>query len=785
MKDEAPSRRAAWALRAGPLLLNLLVFGPVYAGISSFYWRDILTNYIPNLAWLTARITAGDLPLWNDRIVGGMPFWGDPVQAVLYPGHILLLLLKNLHPAWSFSVFAGVHYLAAQLGYIRLFRKLGCRSWVAFIGSAALVYGAVGLALHTAVQFLCAFTWLGWVAAALLDHLRRPDARSTLVLSLWTALIVTTGDLQAAYLLGLLALAASEPWRRGNRRKFLLTGAAFGLAGVLSAAAIVPGFELSWNSARARTNTAGYVQSWSWNPARVIEWFAPALIDPPDGAAIHTEKVSRPGSEGQGPYFPRAAPGYLCLMLLPLAVLAARTDRRVRWLIACAGLALLMAAGDYLGIYGIAYRAVPGWNQFRFPERLFLHFLMAAYGAGILSLELLLRGTVNVPNRLLPLVWIVPAALVTGAGLADAALWPGLLGVPVFPAYVDYLHGVFAESLLLLGAAAAGWFLLVSGGRERTAAWALGGLVLLELVIAGLPVLRQVPLAAFPQQGILDRAVAARFARDSGEAGIRTVPPRIHIEFDRETRGEGSRLTRAALDWQRLPGDLIMLTPYSMLGGYNSSLPLDQDLASKAILGATGSRLQSLDYLVTGKEQGVESSQFDCGAPIADLPVKLCRFKSALLPVRAPRRWATGVSERALSDPAWDPAAGEYLGRLSGKPSPDAPERSGEAASVADGTARIRVTEWKPELRRIEVERGEDGPVVTRDNYFPGWNVYVNGVRGTTLCANGFQLAAWVPKGRSAVEFRYEPVSVTAGLWITVLSFVATIAGLLAARHKA
>lgn len=757
------------------IALNLLVFGQVYAGTAFLYSRDILTNYVPNGAWFASRVLSGEIPLWNDRILGGMPFWGDPVQAVLYPGRILQLLLSPLHPVHSYGIFAGLHFLVAQAGFRKLLQRLGCRSWIAFAGSAAVAYSPAALMLHTAIQFLCGFAWLGWAGAAVLDHLGRPDRRTVLRLSLWTVLLVTAGDLQAAWLFGAVTLLACRPWVRESRQLAIQAGFAFVLAGFMSAAVIIPGAELSLNSSRRFINTPEQAQNWSWNPVRTAEWFIPGLFDPPESAAIDTGALSRPVVPGQGLYFPRASAGLFAFCLLPLAIMGAVTSRMVRWLLAISVAALIMAAGEYAGLYRLAYEVLPGWNQFRFPERLFLHFTVALTLAVALTLERFLRGELSPGGRLLLWSWMLPAVLVPATGyVSSGGFWPELAGIEIFPAYLEHVRTASLEGLLFAALAAVAFGMLMVR-RAQAVPWLFGILVAAEIAIVSLPVLRTASPELFP----LPMPLVTELPDDTG-----AVPLRLHVDADMVFRGENSRMLRAAYDWRRLVGDLVMLTPWSIPGGYNSSRPLDHDLATRIIPGMTGLRLQSVSLYLAGPDRvpGPESG-FLCDLQLKAFPASICGLPSALPAARAPARWdypgtVDALKER-LSDPSWDPRLIEYIGRLSGG---DVPPRSGSELSAP---AEITISRWSPELKRIELDRNDPGPVVLRDNFFSGWKAYVNGRETPVFAANGFQLAAWTPAGRSTLEFRYQPWTVTAGLLVTVVTFLGVLGAAWRSRQDA
>lgn len=75
-----------------------------------------------------------------------------------------------------------------------------------------------------------------------------------------------------------------------------------------------------------------------------------------------------------------------------------------------------------------------------------------------------------------------------------------------------------------------------------------------------------------------------------------------------------------------------------------------------------------------------------------------------------------------------------------------------------------------------EVNTGTSGILVTSEIYYPGWEVYVNGERGTVLQVDGTNRGVVVPEGDSRVEFRYRPLEVRIGA-ILQLGALAGICG--------
>jgi len=69
-----------------------------------------------------------------------------------------------------------------------------------------------------------------------------------------------------------------------------------------------------------------------------------------------------------------------------------------------------------------------------------------------------------------------------------------------------------------------------------------------------------------------------------------------------------------------------------------------------------------------------------------------------------------------------------------------------------------------------------DGLLILTEQDFPGWNVYVNGVKKEVLTADMIFRGVALEAGEHEVVFRYEPRSIRSGLWISGLSALAIAA---------
>jgi len=122
-----------------------------------------------------------------------------------------------------------------------------------------------------------------------------------------------------------------------------------------------------------------------------------------------------------------------------------------------------------------------------------------------------------------------------------------------------------------------------------------------------------------------------------------------------------------------------------------------------------------------------------------------------------------------LADPQFDPAQSVIVA-----------EGAGSAAS-AGATASILA--YAPEHVRIATQGA--GYLVLTDAWYPGWAATLDGVPVPILRADLMFRAVWVPAGAHTVEFRFEPDSVRAGLWISGAAWAALLALFAAGAYAA
>ena len=110
----------------------------------------------------------------------------------------------------------------------------------------------------------------------------------------------------------------------------------------------------------------------------------------------------------------------------------------------------------------------------------------------------------------------------------------------------------------------------------------------------------------------------------------------------------------------------------------------------------------------------------------------------------------------------------------------DAQVRNGlRVVSPQVGGVPPRVVEETPTFAKVELELQDPGYLVVAQAYFPGWKAKVNGAEVPVHRANYAFSAIEVARGKSEVEFYYDPDSLRWGVWIGHASLLAAIAPLL------
>ena len=89
------------------------------------------------------------------------------------------------------------------------------------------------------------------------------------------------------------------------------------------------------------------------------------------------------------------------------------------------------------------------------------------------------------------------------------------------------------------------------------------------------------------------------------------------------------------------------------------------------------------------------------------------------------------------------------------------------ATTLPAGSAKSRILHESNNTVEVQARVAQPSLLYLSDTYFPGWNAYVDGIKTKIYRANYNFRAVPLPPGIHRVEFRYEPMSFYAGVWIS------------------
>jgi len=799
MTRNAPKTRKSTALARAPFVLTRGWAAAALAVITVLLFHQVLlggmTFSAPDATAPVGFVRMGEqslyqdhvYPLWNPFVFLGMPsFASGAYNPLIYPPDWPLALVAKVVPLPELT-WLILYYFLGGLFFFLLAREWGARPEGALIGAVALMFGpnlvAVGSHGHGSQMvnsaYLPLLLWLatrwmrrgglhhlGWLALAGGFQMLRGHAQ--IAFYTWAAVGLYVAVEVVAGLLDARANRATLPVPVLLARAAAVGGAmvlAFGMAGFYN----LPLRDYARYSIRGGGAGGGvgmeYATAWSLAP-----WELPTVVIPGAvGFGGATYWGGMPFTD-----YPNA---YVGMITVALALPALLSVGRLRvFALILGGLALLIAMGRYLPLYGLLYEHLPLFNKFRVPVMILLLFQLAATLGLAWGWSAVLDAPAAKPrDRMERLLFATGAVLIVLLLLATIGRdgWrAGYLGAvrshrPDLPpqvaegAFAGFVGDLVRVALFgLAGVAAA----LLARRRRLTAGVASGAVLLLvlgELWPVSAEVMHPVIGPYVPRVVDQGRDDVVEFLEKAGPPGTFRVWP---VEELRSNRFAGFAV--------------------ASIGGYHAAKPrLFQDLADAGVVPSPEHpgenpywlRLLNVRYIVT--QSPVNDPRFlvvyrGSGGTVIENPDVLPRATVLT-------RYRVAPSARAILDSI---AAGrEDSGHVTWLEQ-DPGLRLGPEA---DGRAVI--TRYR--LNDVTVDVDAPAPALLRlaDLWYPDWKATVDGKPATILRADYLLRAVPVPAGRHRVEFQFESEAVRIGLLLSIASAVVALAliagGLLWARR--
>lgn len=763
----------------------LFFYRPLFLG-ETFFFRDLLYDFIPQKQMLLDFASKGEWPLWDIYRHGGQPYFADPNNSVFHPANLLFFVLPFFR---AFNLILVGHALLYLVAAYLLTRMLGFSPKASLISAA--MYGFCGCTLSL-INLYGRFLAMSYLPLLLLGwHLFLLEGKRR-----WFALSVVFGVLQVLCgapevnvicMLTLLGWAFCFPYRQSLFCKFLLWALLNVFVVGLSSIQLFPTIEMALHSSRGSGMEYWEFASSSLRLKRLPELVIPNFFGYVDQSPFETFYWGYMLRDGDDyPYILNIYFGAVALIFGIAGGLDSRRDTLLtrpvrRMLFGVFVAALLLSVGRFLPGFTLVYR-IPMITLFRYP----IKFLLA----GLLPLSLLAgyaaEQIFSEPKHSAPLRVTL---------YIFSALSIGLTALFAFvPAFADAAMRFFfehapdefmTESLRQALTHVAAVLLLTTlcvrmmPSRTRLAQWGLMGVMLFDLLFAGMSInpatpekmLTEIPPAV---QAVRQQIGDGRLFRMDSPQDIQLYAPSSDIIWS--VRWGLETLDRYFGAFYRLPvifhDDYVGLAQRHIvdLKGMAKTLPWPQKLPILTMSGVT---------MIIAPER----LQLDDLEPVADLPNR-SNVLFHLYRLNAPRirfisSWETAQtdedaitrlafspfnpSRQVLLHPYQAPPLFERLSRWQAELPTFSASRQQECAAV--NITPIASTSNSAEF---QVTSSCEGFLVFSEPFYPGWRVYANGERLPVYRANLAFSAVYLPQGAFRFERRYVPLSLIVGAIVSV-----------------
>jgi Bacterial membrane protein YfhO len=810
-----------------------IFYWPWLSGNAAFYKSDLTYYFEPFLRFICDAYRQGRLPLWNPYLYCGMSQLAVPSPGMFYPLVVCFFLPFSIGTA----TFLVLHQLIAGAGMFLLISALGWGVFAASVAGIALALCGYMLALQDNFTLVATISWMPlllYLVNGIDSTFTTKNILRAIGTAVVTAMMIAAGrpelSVPAALIVAIFALGtAYSDYRNGSQIRSLVTklGIFSGsiICGILLAAPIVlPAMEWARISPRSKGLEPEWVLMWSANWYDLLSMI---LAHPfGDLTELGNKYLNMVASRLRS--IPYLYSTYLGPTAFTLA-LWSLFDRRWQWrwpVVALGVAATLMAVGKYTPVAEFLVRLSPVFAAFRYPVKLiifptFAVIVLAARGAMWAAKKNVSKGA----QLTTALFWL--GCLICGAIFM---LVPSLSSlVQQFPwnvnAKIDLtlMHRAqiaFGQSFLIaagLGLLACGIYLIYSRNKINQSTFQLAMLAVLtaNLVIPAYLFLRHETVADFytresPIAYLIQQVLAGDSKLTPSQAATQRITQRVlPLMYDPLTPSRNF-IDSTGLGYQKgfylyarqllLPNSNVdYQVPYSFgyeaaeVGQYKRLFEhiisrssqnrkhiaheLTSDLPMARFCKLTGTSIVLTQCYVNSPEHTV---------PLMDRRYFTETYEDKFMNLRMykpveylPRAYFATALKRVTFDEFLKAMLDQSTASLPKETFLDNDLPASIAPPINDSNAgKIKFDNDAENKVALTVDTIAPQFLVLSDQFYPGWQVTIDGQPSVIYRANYFARAVWVPAGHHQVSFAYRPQSLIIGLCLTatILSaFIATI----------
>ncbi|MEK9629839.1 MAG: YfhO family protein [Nitrospinota bacterium] len=732
------------------ILLSLLTlyFFPVLFEGKTFFFRDIRHFAYPMKFYIAQTWAQGEWPFWYPNLFQGLPLMPLMHPGVFYPP-TLFFLIKDFF--FAFHAYFLFHHIVLMGSVFALCRFWGKSIGASLCASVTSLLGGYFLSLASVYNQFQTAVWFPLILMMWQKYLLKGQLKYFCGAGIFLALVVLGGGPENAIFSVLLiyafSLCLAREW--GFIQKSLAVFGLVGMALALSAVQWIPTYFFLQEGPRSGGLDFATSTQWSMTPGTLVDLVLP-------------ENLNRfmEADGGRMQYFIHSFyMGIVSVFILFSSLLYWKENKEIRfWLLVFLS-GVFFALGKYNPLYSFFHEWVPIFDLFRFPEKFFFLCAFSMVFLLGLSLDRMIDGIQN--NN--PEIKKIALSLFITAGVLSAIYgsnfsregWVSLmilllLALSMVTLYLKKIsRGKFIYFLLLLIAMdLMGKNSMVAPMIDRefyseppTLAKRLGGTADSFRVYSGALTEAKTPeniteqkesnrISSKHPKEFFNILVFHLLARDKLLPNVGTLYDMAYVN------GKATLPIKSTYNWKK-----IFLSSDSQ--------------KKKMIL-----KRSNVKYWVTeGFEQKPSEKNLEGKR-------KVEVFEDAL-----PRAFLVGESITMPEDQQMEFYFDEKFDPL-------------QQVLLTEPVAIKKTENFLGNVVDIQYPRNKvilktrqngEGFLVLMDNFFPGWEVRVDGVQQNIYQANSFYRAVKLGPGNHNVEFSYFPVGLKMGIYISVIAFLFTL----------
>jgi hypothetical protein len=730
----------------------LMFFGKVVYSGKPLFGSDFVLQFYPLKKLIRDYVFShGTVPLWNPFQFSGTPLITNIQASIFYPLDFLFYIFPTKY-AYGYTII--IHCMLGSIFMYVFVRSLSINKMGALLSALIFTYNGFFMAHLYAghLTFVQNYVWIPLIFFYLHRFMNTLQPKHAILSGLFLGVQILGGFPQIAFytiLAALLYALYSICTRLRRERGYYAPKAALGSIAILligfslAALQLLPTFEFTQLSTRAGGTSYEFATLDSFPLKNFITFLIPDLYGIPADRTFWISDANWEFWEYCG------YAGICALILTVIGIRRILTNRVGSFFVLLLVIALFLSLGKHNPLYRFIYY-LPGFHHFRIPAQiLFLYVfslsVLAGMGLDYLSDSDLFSGT----NRMIVLCGLSFVMIL--------AVW-----VYIHPYSFSYLLFKYTEPTGLIGSQAGKVYAIVTSAILRTCGISLVIVFLLSLYRRGLP--------SYVTTGSLLILISVADLGSFAFPLIRTVdldpaPSQLRLisqlKSDRDVYRavvkNGCFLENAGL-WYRFQDiqgyDPLILKRYVQYINRSQDIPPDNKVVNMHYIADLDNPLinmLNLKYTV------------DCGS---NRIIKRNGYvPRAHIVHRAVNKDDKEVLEYMMGND-FDPLTMVVLTGQS-----KAPKITTQDVRV-DPKDTCKILSYDYDEIVVDAKLDTSGFLVMSEINYPGWEIFVNGVKQTPLTGNYLFRIVPLNAGRYNVRFVFNPFSFKAGRIVSTVSLL-------------